>query len=259
MSLRYLQLPSTITDKLGVPPVVDMTDNLPKNPKNTWSQLAGTRNIADLTTIALHHDAWPKKNTVGKYTDIELAAKMARDHIANTSYDATGEGGIPYHIWIRNGHIYQVNDILDRVYGVGSNNGYTVHICVSGDYYNYDTLTDSDRNALYAAIILVKSVLPNFKVIKAHKDFPNNNTNCPGYDTNIVRSGVTTIENQIKYAASSENAKAVAYKIGNQILYLVNMAQGKLSDGTVANEGQIEWAKAMLLSLEPFMKDKKLL
>lgn len=247
MSLRYLQLPSTITDKLGVPPVVDMTDNLPKNPKNTWSQLAGTRNIADLTTIALHHDAWPKKNTVGKYTDMQLAAKMAYDHIANTSYDKTGEGGIPYHIWIRNGRIYQCNDLLDRVYGVGSNNAYTVHICVSGDYFNYDTLTDSDRNALYAAILMVKSILPNFKEIKAHKDFPSNKTDCPGYDVKRVKADVANIEMQLKAVADPSQIKVNAYKSTEQHRYLYNQY--------ISDPVNNKWLEPHLLKLHEFMKD----
>jgi hypothetical protein len=218
--------------------------------------LAGVRNVSDLTVIALHHDAYPKNNTAG-YTDLQLASNMANDHINNTAYDATGEGGIPYHIWIRNGRIYQTNDLQDRTYGVASNNAYTVHICVSGEYYRSDVLTDADSKALCAAIIAVKAVLPNFQGIKAHKEL--NPTNCPGYDYNKIKADVQTIEQQIEYAKSDENARAVAFSIANQILYMANMVNGKAADGADASDGNREWAKQMLLQLEPFLKERGLL
>lgn len=258
VGLRNLQLPLKITNKLRGVVITDVTDQLPKNPKNTWAQLAGVRDLGDLTTIALHHDAYPKRNTANM-SDMELLSDMAIDHIKNTAYDPTGEGGVPYHLWIRSGRIYQCNDLLDRTYGVGSNNGYTVHICVSGDYFQYDSLTDADRNALYAAILAVKEVLPNFQAIRAHKEFPQNNTSCPGYDVNRVRADIVSLEQQIKYAESQQNAQATAYKIANQILYLYNLAQGKNPDGSAANDGNVEWAKQMLLELEPFMQERSLL
>lgn len=256
MPIRNLQLPSEIIAKLGVPQIEDIVEKLPSNPKNTWAQLAGVRNVNELTTIVLHHDAYPKQNTTG-YTDFQLATNMAQDHINNTAYDPTGEGGIPYHVWIRNGHIYQTNDLLDRTYGVASNNAYTVHICVSGEYYKSDVLTDADSKALCAAILMVKSVLPNFQAIKAHKEL--NPTDCPGYDFNKIKSDVQTIESQIEYAKSEEHAKAVAFSIANQILYMANMVNGKDSTGNETTDGQRNWAKAMLLELEPFMKERGLL
>lgn len=256
MTIRNLQLTSEIIAKLGVSQIEDITEKLPINPKNSWARLAGVRDVNDLTVIALHHDAYPKNKTT-KYTDFQLASNMAEDHIENTAYDETGEGGIPYHIWIRNGRIYQTNDILDRTYGVGSNNAYTVHICVSGEYYKTDALTDADSKALCAAIIAVKSVLPNFQAIKAHKEL--NPTDCPGYDYSKIKSDVQTIEAQIEYAKSDEKAKATAFSIANQILYMANLVNGKDAVGSDVGPGVREWAKQTLLSLEPFMRDRGLL
>ncbi|CAN7362220.1 peptidoglycan recognition protein family protein [Paenibacillus sp. LjRoot56] len=251
MTIRNLQLPSEIIAKLGVPQIEDIVEKLPINPQNSWARLAGVRNVNDLTTIALHHDAYPKANTT-KYTDFQLASNMAIDHINNTKYDATGEGGIPYHIWIRNGRIYQTNDILDRTYGVSGQNGYTVHICVSGEYYKTDVLTDADSKALCAAILMVKSVLPNFQAIKAHKEL--NPTDCPGYDYKKIIADVLTIENQLEYAKSEEHAKAVAFQIANQILYLAN-----LLNSADTSDGNRIWSREMLLQLQPFMKERGLL
>lgn len=248
MPLRNLQLSSEITSNLGNVVYQDITDSLPKNPKNTWAQLAGTRALEELTTIVLHHDAYPKKNTIN-YTDIQLMTKIATDHINNTAYDATGEGGIPYHIFIRNGRVYQCNDLLDRTYGVASNNAYTVHIVVSGDYFNYDTLTDPDRNALYAAILMVIGVLPNYKEIKAHKEL--NHTDCPGYDFVKVRNDIKTIQMQIERNGTIEAQIERCFAVKNQSEFMYNKAK--------LNDGDGVWARTWLDRVHAIMKEQKLL
>lgn len=260
MDYRNLQIPSAIINKLGIPQIVNIIDQLPVNPKYTWAQLAGTRDIHDLTTIACHHDAYPKRTFANK-TALEHAIDIARDHIKSTMNEPTGDAGFPYHFMIYGGTVYQTNNILDRVYGVASNNAYTVHVMVAGEYAHSDSLTDADRNALYGLLLTLKSpdVLPAFQAIKGHWEFPNNKTDCPGYDINRVRADVEKLEIQLKYAESEENAKATAYKIANQILFLYNLAQGKNPDGTQASEGNMEWAKQMLLELEPFMQERSLL
>lgn len=247
MSLRNLEQPSTITSKFPGVVYADVTDQLPKNPKNTWAQLAGVRDISDLTTIALHHDAYPKKNTANA-SDMQLLSDMAKDHINNLKYDPTGEGGVPYHIWIRSGRIYQCNDLLDRTYGVGSNNAYTIHICVSGDYFKYDQLTDADRNALYMAILLVINVLPQYKEIKAHKEFPENFTDCPGYNHQQVRDDIAKLQLQIKSESDPVKVKEKCFVGTNQHNYLY----AEYTKDPVANK----WMEPWLMELEQLMRDR---
>lgn len=257
MPLRNLQLSSKITANLGNVQYQDVTDQLPKNPKNTWAQLAGTREINHLTTLVLHHDALSKSKTAS-LSDMQLMTNIANSHINNTAYDATGEGGIPYHVFIRNSRIYQCNDLQDRTYGVGNNNGYTVHIVVSGDYFNYDTLTDGDRNALYAAILMVLDVLPNFKEIKGHSEL--NPTKCPGYDVNKVRSDIQTIQMKMMQSETEDGLNERAYTIANQILFTYNTAKGLDQYGQpTISEGNRKWAQQKLLSLEGKMKEEGLL
>lgn len=247
MSLRNLQLSSSITNSLGAVTYQDVTDILPKNPKNSWAQLAGTRNIEELTTIVLHHDAYPKKNTINM-SDMQLMTKIANEHINNKLYDATGEGGIPYHIFIRNGRVYQGNDLLDRTYGVGSNNGYTVHIVVSGDYYNFDVLTDADRKALYAAILMVIDVLPNFQTIKAHSEL--NPTNCPGYDHIQVVNDIKTLQMKMKEQDTWEAKLTKIKQMINQFNYFTNLANKGPNDGNAV------WAMSQQMELYNVMKEK---
>lgn len=248
MGIRDLQLSSKITSNLGELQYQDVTDLLPKNPKNTWAQLAGVRDVKDLTNIILHHDAIPKSKTVD-LSDVQVMTNIANTHIRNTQYDPTGEGGIPYHIFVRNGRIYQCNDLLDRTYGVASNNGYTVHIVVSGDYFKYDTLTDGDRNALYAAILMVIDVLPNFKEIKPHKAL--NPTDCPGYDHVRVINDIKNIQMKIARDATLEAQVERCFAVKNQAEYMYNLAQ--------QNDGSGIWARSWLDAVHSIMKSQGLL
>lgn len=255
--MRNLQLPLEIINSLGVPQIEDITDKLPINPKYSWSKLAGVRELNELTTIALHHDAWPKKNTIGKYTDLQLASKIATDHIKSTKNEVAGDAGFPYHFWVYNGKSYQTNNMFDRTYGIGSNNGYTVHICVSGDYHNFDTLTDADAKALCAIIMVVKGALPKFRAIKGHGEIVS--THCPGYSEAKIRDMVASIENEILYKKSAEHKKAVALRIGSNILWYSRLANGLHSDNSPATPGQIDWAQNKLLQLEPIMESLEML
>src|SRR5690606_15900910 len=96
-----------------------------------------------LNTIVCHHDGIPKYKTV-QYSDVQLAQRIAIDHINSKKNHPNGDAGFPYDVWIRNGIIYWCNDIESREYGVAGNNGYTVNICVSGEYAYTDVLTEAD-------------------------------------------------------------------------------------------------------------------
>lgn len=189
-----------LISNLGVPQLVDIRDQLPVNPKYTWVQLAGVRPIEDLTTLVLHHDAISKTSTAGT-SDLQLATNIAKTHIRLTSNEKTGDAGFPYHIWIRNGRAYWCNNVLDRTYGVSSNNGYTVHVCVSGDYVNGDSLTEEDRRVLTAVCVDLSKQLPSYKLIKAHCEL--NPTACPGYDYARIRADVASYDQlvQARYVA----------------------------------------------------------
>jgi len=209
------------------------------------------RSINDLTTIAIHHDAWPKA-TSGRFNDLELAREIARDHVASKKVRPTGDPGFPYDCWIRNGKIYICNDILPIKWAVGNNNDYTVHICVSGDYANYDGLTDTDRNALLAAFAMYKAQMPVYKAIKGHKEL--NPSQCPGIDMNRLRSDIMALELEIERSQSLDKKQELAYRMENQVLYLQRMAQnGVNSTGKPVSEGERKWALTELMKLEqPF-------
>lgn len=186
-----LIFPSNLDSSLQGVQFVDIRVQLPVNPAYTWAQLAGVRDINALNTIVVHHDAIPKGKSA-QYADIELASRIATSHINSRKHHEKGDPGMPYDVWIRNGIAYWCNDIEPREYGVASNNGYTVNVCVSGDYHNYDTLEDADRKALYAVLLMLKECMPADKYIKGHREITA--TNCPGFSMNQVRDDIAALE-----------------------------------------------------------------
>ena len=243
-----LKLPSNLASEYQGVQFIDIRAQLPVNPHYTWAQLAGIRPVETLNTIVCHHDALPKYKTAS-YNDLQLAQRIAVDHINSKKNHPNGDAGFPYDVWIRNGIIYWCNDIEPREYGVANNNGYTVNVCVSGDYANYDQLTDADRKALYVAILMLKEAMPADKYIKGHKELSP--TACPGYDMNKVREDIAEIERDLTYNESSQKKQEIAYRVMQQMQYFYNLSIGKNPDGTAASDGNKAWGLNMITSLEP--------
>jgi hypothetical protein len=179
------------------------------------------------------------------------AERHAKNHINGRAYEPQGEPGIPYHIYINGGQIYQCNDLLDRTYGVASNNAYTIHICVEGDYANTDTLTDPDRAALYAAILAVKAALPAYQHLKGHNEY--NPTDCPGYDMDRVRADVAALELKMQRANTDAAKRERGFAVANQAAYMYNLSQAQGDAGNAA------WAQHWLDQVYDIMKSQGLL
>lgn len=250
-----LTYPSNLPSELQGVQIIDVRETLPVNLHYTWTQLKGIRPVTDLTTIVLHHDAISKQSSA-KYTDMQLAINISLAHIRSKKNRLTGDPGFPYDLWIRNGIIYFTNYVETLEYGVASNNLYTVNVCVSGNYAYGDILTDADRKALYVAYFLLKAVMPAYKAVRGHGEISP--TQCPGYDMYKVRADLMDIEQRMIFESSAAHSKETAFKIAGQTMYLYNMAQGKLPDGSKASDGQVKWAVMMLNRLYPFMQENKL-
>lgn len=238
-------------------PIINMMGKLPVNPRvGNWDKMKGLRKLESVNTIVLHHDALNKAK-YARYTSEQLMTNIAIGHINSTKNVKTGDN-FPYHIFIRNGHIYFTNPILFFTFGVASNNGYTVHIAVSGDYVNYDVLTQQDRLALQLATLIVKNTMTRFKYIKGHKEMQA--TSCPGYSVPNIINDVTMLEHRIEQMKSPQDQAERAYQMANQFLYLYNMfAKGTTHTGEPATEGQRKWALEQVLKLEPDMKKHNLI
>lgn len=248
--LNYL-LPSNLPSNLKGQ-VFDARKLLPVNPRYTWETLKGLRNPNDLTTIVVHHDALSKASSK-PYSDLEFAKRIATSHINTTKNLPGGDAGFPYHIWIRSGVIYIANDLEAFTFGVASNNGYTVHICVSGNYAGLDTLDDRDRHALYGAILMVKALIPSVTIIKAHKEITA--TACPGFDVGKVRKDIADIESSMALNTELDNT-------GNTTMAQVYAAFTRFSSlyttATAAGPNQAE-AQRKILQIAGMMIDTGIL
>lgn len=184
-------LPKTLPSNLATVPIIDLRGQVPVNPSGGWKDINPPRSIDRLTDVVFHHDALAKADTA-KYTDEQLIRNIAISHINSKKNRTNGDGGFPYHLFVRNGKVYIVNDPDALTYGVASNNGYTVHISVSGNYAAKDVLTDPDRAALYVAYYIAKGTMPAYKNLRGHGEITP--TQCPGYSMDKVRADIKDID-----------------------------------------------------------------
>jgi hypothetical protein len=248
--MRNLAIPQEVINKTGVPQIIDITDQLPVNKNYTWAQLAGTRDINDLTTVAWHHDDIAKSLRAG-WDNLSVAKRIAENHIELTKNEKKGDAGFPYHFWIRGGQIYQCNNVLDRTYGVGSNNGYTVHVCVSGSYAGKDALEDADKRALQAVTLMLMRSLPQYQAIKAHSEL--NATDCPGYDYAAIRNETVNLDMKLKQEATWAGKVKMVNEVANQYAYMTNLMKAG------ENDGDAQWAANQLLAVREILIAQKLL
>lgn len=218
--------PKILPNSLSSVPIVDLSGQIPVNPKGGWTDINPPRAVQALTDIVMHHDALSKADTA-KYTDVQLIRNIATSHINSTKNRSNGDGGFPYHLFIRNGTVYICNDLTTFTYGVASNNSYTVHISVSGNYAANDVLIDADRNALYAAYYIAKASMPAFKSLKSHGEIMP--TQCPGYSMAKVRSDIVEIDFSMELNENLQgqllNAASLNTRVGD--LYSKAAAPGK--------------------------------
>lgn len=230
--------------------MIDVSGQLPVNKNYSWADLCGWRKLEDLTTIALHHDAYQKANRKN-YTPVQMMSEIANDHIKSTKNEKKGDAGFPYHFYVIRGQAYLTNPIALYTYGIGGNNPYTIHICVHGHYKDYDQLTDEDLNCVIALCIMLKGNMPAYKAVKGHAEL--NSSACPGYDMNRVREAITTAEHRIASGDTWEQKKNKVSQLANQYNYMFNLMQRGEADGNS------QWAMENLLAVRQIMIERKLL
>lgn len=219
-------LPKTLPFNLAAVPIIDLRGHIPVNPKGGWNAINLARDVSKITTIALHHDALSKASTA-QYSDEELIRRISVSHINSTKNRPNGDGGFPYHLFVRNGKVYICNDLTDLTYGVASNNNYTVHISVSGEYSKTDNLTDFDRAALYVAYYIAKGSMPAFNEVKGHNEMTP--TSCPGYSVAKVKADITDIDLSMELSENAQGQLLNAASLNTRIndLYAKAVAPGK--------------------------------
>lgn len=227
---RNIQLISNLP--FSVNPIVDITDQLPSLTPDPETP----RTPDKITYISVHHSG------------VEGGSPQS---YANYHVNTRKWAHIGYHVVIEGDKIYQTNDLMTFSYHTSSNNHYTVSVTVGGDFTKR-ALTDAERNSLYAVILTYMDL---FKIpvenVLGHQEFPDNQTDCPGFSMQRVRDDIKTLQMKMKRADTPAARRERAFAVANQATYMYNLSQ--------KNDGDGEWALTWLDQVYDIMKSQNLL
>lgn len=151
---------SAATDP-GAYEIVDVTDALPRHETKRY----GARPLSDITTLVIHHTA---------------GSAMARpEDIASFHVNTRDWPGISYHYLIRgDGTIYQTQRPETVSWHCFNNNGYTLGVCLAGDF-THERPPQEQLDAARWLVAKLKADLGGASV-RRHGEMPDNKTACPG-------------------------------------------------------------------------------
>jgi N-acetyl-anhydromuramyl-L-alanine amidase AmpD len=150
-------------NQVARPAMKDMVDQLVKHPTKTYNR----RQLRAITHICIHHSA--------------VAATVPVEHVAKYHVEDQGWPGIGYHFYVKpDGAIYQTQRLETVSWHVSHNNDYSVGICVAGDFtYAPPPQIQIDAAAHLVAWLMQELSVPEQNIL-GHKEFPDNDTSCPG-------------------------------------------------------------------------------
>lgn len=218
----------------SIKPWIDITDQLPSRNNDPEPR----RTLKQITHISVHHSG-VEGGTPQGYADYHVNTKKWY-HIG-------------YHTVISASQTYQTNDFFTFSYHTSGQNDYTVSVSVSGDFTKRD-LTEVERKNLYAAILTFMSIFNiGIENVLGHDEFPNQSTECPGFDMNIVRDDVRGLWNVIQSADTWDRKNTKVNELANQYKYMFDFIQVGESDGNA------KWAMEKLLGVRDTLIEKGLL
>ena len=140
---------------------MDVVATLPVHPTKTYE----ARNLADITTIVIHHTVSPDSRT---------AEQIAAYHVSSRGWP-----GIAYHYLIgADGAIEQTNYLDTISYHAAGGNNYSVGIALKGDFTNiYPT---DEQIAAAAWLVDWLQAQLSIEAVYGHREAVGNATACPG-------------------------------------------------------------------------------
>lgn len=155
--------------KVVQPAIFDIVDALPKHPTLRYSQ----RQRRQITHLCIHHSATPANIAIERVAQYHITADPSRNKEAWP--------GIGYHFYVKpDGAIYMTNRLETVSYHVYGNNERAVGICVSGDFTRaVPTVEQINSTAHLVAWLMQELNIPEQNVL-GHREFPQNDTSCPG-------------------------------------------------------------------------------
>jgi hypothetical protein len=183
------------------PAMTDVTDKLARHATLTY----GTRALSQITHIAIHHSAAPAN--VGP-------ERIASYHVGK---DWPGMG---YHFYVQpDGTIFQTNRLETVSYQVFKQNDYSLGICTAGNFMGGLIPTPKQIEAVGHLVAWLTQKL-NIKLenVRGHKEFPENQTACPGSDWLAGKKWKELVMAQAR-ARLAGQALPTAKSIGHYMLF----------------------------------------
>jgi predicted nuclease with TOPRIM domain len=166
---------------LQPPAINDIVDKLPKHATLRYD----TRTLDKITHIAIHHSAAPSNIT---------PERIAAYHVGK---DWPGMG---YHFYVQpDGTINQCNRLETVSYQVYKQNAYSLGISIAGNFVGGEIPTPKQIEQVghLVAWLMQKLNIPLANV-KGHKEYPENQTSCPGSDWNTGKMWKKMIQDRVK-------------------------------------------------------------
>lgn len=183
------------------PPITDLVDKLARHATLKYD----TRPLSQITHIAIHHSAGP--------------ANVPPERIAayHVSKDWPGMG---YHFYVGpDGTIYQTERLETISYQVYKQNHYSMGICVAGSFINGAIPTPKQIEAVGDLVAwLTQKLNVPLKNVWGHKEFPENQTSCPGADWNTGKKWKQMVLDRANAVLSGKTG-ATAKSLGHYMLF----------------------------------------
>ena len=183
------------------PPITDVADKLPKHATLKYS----TRPLSQITHIAIHHSAAP--GNVGP-------ERIASYHVGK---DWPGMG---YHFYVQpDGTIFQTERLETISYQVYKQNDYSLGICTAGNFMGGLIPTPKQIESIgHLVAWLTQKLDVKLENVKGHKEFPENQTACPGSDWLAGKKWKDMVLAQVK-ARLAGQALPTAKTLGHYMLF----------------------------------------
>ena len=184
-----------------MPAITDLVDKLPKHATLKYD----TRPLSQITHIAVHHSAAPANVP---------PERIAAYHVGK-DWPAMG-----YHFYVGpDGTIYQCERLETISYQVYKQNHYSMGICVAGSFVNGAIPTAKQIEAVGDLVAwLTQKLNVPMKNVWGHKEFPENQTACPGNDWNTGKKWKQMVLDRANAVLAGKTG-ASAKNIGHYMLF----------------------------------------
>lgn len=184
-----------------MPAITDLVDKLPRHATLKYD----TRPLSQITHIAIHHSAAPANVT---------PERIAAYHVGK-DWPAMG-----YHFYVGpDGTIYQCERLETISYQVYKQNHYSMGICVAGSFVNGAIPTAKQIEAVGDLVAwLTQKLNVPIKNVWGHKEFPENQTACPGNDWNTGKKWKQMVLDRANAVLAGKTGPS-AKSIGHYMLF----------------------------------------